>query len=142
MEVAMRAQWPYPVLADAVLVLHFAVVLFVIGGLVLVVVGNRLAHWPWVNGVWFRAAHLVAIGVVVAQSWFGMVCPLTTLEAWLREQAGEPTYHQSFVAYWLRRLMFFEAPDWVFAVAYTVFGLLVVVTWWRYPPPYAARSRR
>ncbi|HEY5781425.1 MAG TPA: DUF2784 domain-containing protein [Lysobacter sp.] len=141
MPTAMSAAWPYPLLADVVLAVHFGVVLFVIGGLVAVFVGNRLAAWPWVNALWFRMAHLVAIGVVVAQSWFGMVCPLTTLEVWLREQAGEASHDQSFVAYWLQRLMFFTAPEWVFAVAYTAFGLLVVLAWWRYPPRRAARSR-
>ena len=46
----MRATLIYQVLADAVLVLHFAVVAFVVGGLVLVVVGN-LCHWRWVNAL-------------------------------------------------------------------------------------------
>lgn len=141
MSTAMSAAWPYPLLADMVLAVHFGVVLFVICGLVLIFVGNRLANWPWVNALWFRVAHLAAIGVVVAQSWFGMVCPLTTLEVWLREQAGEATHDRSFVAYWLQRLMFFEAPEWVFAVVYTAFGLLVVLAWWRYPPRRMARLR-
>jgi hypothetical protein len=30
--------------------------------------------------------------------------------------------------------MFYEAPAWVFTVAYTAFGLLVVVAWWYFPP--------
>ena len=67
----------------------WAIVLFVVAGLVLVVAGN-LRHWPWVNHLWFRLAHLAAIAVVVAESWFGMACPLTTLEMWLRAEAGGP----------------------------------------------------
>ena len=70
---------PYQFLADAVLVLHFGIVVFVVGGLVLVVAGNAL-RWRWVNAFGFRLAHLAAIAVVVAQSWLGEVCPLTTLE--------------------------------------------------------------
>ena len=79
---------PYQLLADLVLALHVAVVAFVVGGLVLVIVGN-VARWRWVNALWFRLAHLGAIGVVVAQAWLGATCPLTRLEMWLRTQARE-----------------------------------------------------
>lgn len=71
----MVAALPYRFLADAVLLLHFGVVLFVIGGLVLVVVGN-LAGWPWVNRLWFRLAHVAAIAVFVVQAWLGRLCRL------------------------------------------------------------------
>ena len=128
---------PYQLLADAVLVLHFGIVVFVVGGLVLVVAGNMLG-WPWVNKLWFRIAHVLAIGVVVAQAWLGRACPLTTLESWLREQAGSTSYRTSFVEHWVQRLLFYEAPFWVFTLAYTVFGLLVLVSWWCFPP----RSKR
>jgi hypothetical protein len=124
----------YRLLADAVLVLHLGVVAFVIGGLLLVVIGNRRG-WPWVNAGWFRLAHLAAIGFVVAQSWLGDLCPLTTLESWLRLQAGGPAYgHQGFIEHWVGRILFYDAPAWLFTVVYTVFGLLVVAAWWRYPP--------
>ena len=79
--------WPYALLADAVLVLHTGIVLFVVGGLLLVVLGNWRG-WPWVNRPWFRLAHLAAITAVVAESWLGLTCPLTTLEWWLRARAG------------------------------------------------------
>ncbi len=126
--------------ADAVLVLHAAVVLFVVGGLVLVVLGNlwRSAHggprWPWVNRPWFRALHGLAIGTVVLQSWLGITCPLTDLEWWLRAQAGQAMPAQGFIELWLHRLLFFQAPGWVFALVYTAFGLAVVAAWWRWPP--------
>jgi len=124
----------YQVLADSVLLLHFAVVLFVIGGLVLIVAGNMLASWPWINSFWFRLAHASAIGVVVAQAWLGKVCPLTTLESWLRVRAGSASYSKSFIEHWFQRLLFYEAPSWVFTLSYTMFGLLVLVAWWYFPP--------
>ena len=108
-------------------------VLFVVGGLATIVAGN-LRGWRWVNGWWFRLAHVVAIAVVAVQAWLGRYCPLTILESWLRERGGEPGYDRSFVQAWVQRVMYYEAPLWVFAILYTGFGLLVVAAWWRWPP--------
>ena len=87
-------------LADAVLLLHFGVVIFVVGGLLAIVAGN-LAQWGWVNQPSFRWAHLGAIGFVVLQSWLGATCPLTVLENRLRVQAGGFTYATSLIDCWL-----------------------------------------
>jgi len=124
---------PYQFLADVVLTIHFAVVLFVIGGLAAIVIGN-IRGWPFVNGWWFRGAHLAAIAVVVAQAWLGIVCPLTTLENALRVKAGGTGYETSFIEHWITRLLYYDAPAWVFTAAYTLFGLAVVAAWWRFPP--------
>lgn len=123
----------YQVLADAVLLLHVAVVLFVVGGLLLIVVGGA-RRWDWVRNPGFRWLHLGAIAFVVAESWFGVACPLTTLESSLRSLAGQAAYDGDFVAHWLRRLLFFAAPPWVFVTGYSAFGLLVILAWKRFPP--------
>ena len=68
---------------------------------------------PWVRGARFRYAHLAAIGVVVLQAWFGIECPLTTLESALRTRAGEAGYGMSFI------------QD---------FGAAVALVWWFAPP--------
>ena len=120
-------------LANAVLVLHVAIVLFIVGGLVLVVAGNVL-HWHWVNDLRFRLSHLAAIGFVVAETWLGWTCPLTTLEMYLRSLADTPTYAGGFIEYWLQRFLYYSAPPWVFLLAYSIFGLLVLASWWYFPP--------
>lgn len=120
-------------LADIVLTLHAAVVLFIVGGLVLIFLGNR-QRWRWVNGRWFRLAHLGAIAIVVAQAWLGLDCPLTTLEVWLRGPGGMGDQAGGFIAYWLGRLLYYRLPGWIFVLAYSLFGALVVLAWWRYPP--------
>ena len=124
---------PYGFLADLILALHVAIAAFVLLGLVLVVVGN-LRGWGWVNRLWFRLAHLAAIAFVVAESWFGVVCPLTTFEMWLRVRAGEPAYAGGFIEHWLQYLLYYNAPAWVFTLAYSLFGLVVLATWWLFPP--------
>jgi hypothetical protein len=146
MAVFVDAIVPYQLLADAVLLVHFAVVVFVVGGLAAVVTGNFLRRWPWVNSLWFRLAHLGAIAVVVAQAWLGQVCPLTTLESWLRVRGGMAPYSKSFVEHWVQAVLFYEAPTWIFVLAYTAFWALVLLAWWRFPPrvrhiPKAPRRR-
>jgi hypothetical protein len=129
----------YPLLANAVLLLHVAVVLFVVVGLVLIVAGNLL-RWQWVNRLAFRAAHLAAILIVAAEAWLGVDCPLTTLEMSLRAKAGAATYAESFVQHWLQRLLYYDAPPWVFVLGYSVFALLVAAAWWRFPPQRARHA--
>lgn len=131
---------PYQLLADTVLLLHFGVVLFVIGGLVAVVVGNGLS-WRWVNWLPFRVVHLAAIGVIAVQAWLGQYYPLTILESWLRVQAGQSAYAASFIEHWVQRVLYFQAPMWVFALLYTGFGALVLLAWWRFPPRPGRRHR-
>ena len=123
----------YQALANAILLLHVAVVAFVVLGLPAIMVGNwrKLA---WANGLWWRSAHLLAIAVVAVQAWLGQYCGLTVLESWLREQSGQAGYQGGFIEHWLQRLLYYEGPLWVFALVYTVFGALVAWAWWRYPP--------
>ena len=126
----------YLLAADALLLLHVLFVGFVVIGLVLVFAGKAF-HWRWVRNPWFRLLHLLAIGVVVVQSWIGVICPLTTLEMALRSRAGDAHYTASFIAHWLETLLYFQAPMWVFAVCYTAFGLVVVLSWfWVKPRPF------
>ena len=129
----------YQLLADGVLLLHLAIVVFVIGGLLVVVAGNWLG-WRWVNLGWFRLAHLGAIAIVVAESWFGLVCPLTSLEMWLRAHARASVYAGSFVEHWLQRVLYYDAPAWLFTAAYTLFAVLVAATWWYFPPRFKRRA--
>ena len=123
----------YQLMANAVLVLHASIVAFVVGGLLATLLGG-LRHWRWTRNLWFRAAHLGAIVFVVFESWLDVVCPLTTLEQWLRVRAGQAAYEGDFIAYWLTELMFFTAPAWVFIAAYSVFGLAVIASWVWLPP--------
>lgn len=119
--------------ADLVLIVHVSFVAFVVVGLLLILIGGVCA-WSWVRNPWFRLAHLAGIALVVVQAWLGIVCPLTTLEMWLRELGGDETYSGTFIAHWLQKLLYYQAAPWVFAVAYTLFGLAVVASWVKVRP--------
>ncbi len=137
----MNDPLPYQLFADFVLSLHVAIVAFIVVGLVLVIVGN-LRAWRWVNALWFRLVHLVAIAAVVAEAWLGVVCPLTSLEMWLRAKAGATTYTGSFIEHWLQRILYYEASAWVFTLGYSLFGLVVIATWWYFPPRFRRRTNK
>lgn len=123
----------YRWLADGVLVLHALYVLFVVGGLLLILAG-WWRSWRWTRAFWFRMLHLAAIGFVMLEAWFGVPCPLTVLESRLRVFAGAEDYATSFIGYWLNRLIFYDAPAWAFTALYTVFVALVIVVLLFYPP--------
>ena len=118
----------YGIAADAVLVTHMLFVAFVVAGQALILAGLARG-WRWVRNFRFRIAHLAAIGIVVAQAWLGVLCPLTVLENSLRRRAGEAAYAESFIGYWLHRVIFYDAEPWVFTAVYTVFAAVVVLTW-------------
>jgi len=124
---------PWKELADLVLVVHAAYVLFVVGGQALIVLG-WVRGWEWTSSLAFRLLHLVAIGLVMLEAWLGIRCPLTALENYLRLRSGVAVYEISFIGHWLRWVIFYVAPDWIFALIYTVFMALVILTWLTYPP--------
>lgn len=124
-------------LADAILVLHAGIVAFVVAGLPLILLGGWRG-WGWVRNRAFRLVHLGLIAFVAAQAWLGELCPLTVWEQDLRRVAGQAVHAQSFIEHWLSRLLFFEAPWWVFVAVYTVFGALVAAAW-RWVPPRLPR---
>ena len=134
----MTSNSTYLLVADGLLLAHSLFVLFVIFGLLLIVIG-RFLSWRWIRNAWFRLAHLVCIGIVVVQSWFGIICPLTTWEMALRQKAGDLTYEGSFIAYWFSKFLYYQLPEWVFALAYTVFGILVLVSWFWVRPDTLGR---
>lgn len=131
----------YAFAADAILVVHALFVAFVVFGLILIFVG-KLLSWQWILNPWYRILHLLGIGVVVLQSWLGVICPLTTWEMNLRLKAGESAYEDSFVVYWLNELLYYQAPSWVFILCYTVFGGLALSSWFLVRPrQFSVRER-
>lgn len=138
----MESELLFLLASDVLLFGHVLFVAFVVFGLALILVGGLL-KWAWVRNPWFRVAHLAAIGVVVSQSWAGLICPLTTWEMALRERAGAATYSGSFIAHWLESILYFQAPAWVFAAGYTVFATVVVASWfWIRPRRFRRPSTR
>ena len=87
----------YRLLADAVLLVHLAFVVFVVLGGVLV--------WRWPAAAW---VHLPAAVWGVLIEFAGWICPLTPLENGLRARAGEPGYAGDFVGHYLTAAIYPE----------------------------------
>jgi hypothetical protein len=117
------------VFANIVLLVHFAFAGFVVLGLLATWIGAAM-NWAWIRNRRFRQAHLVAIGIVAAESVAGIACPLTVLEDMLRNSPAQA----DFIARWLQRLLYYDAPAWAFTTAYLAWGLAAGLTW-RWVPP-------
>lgn len=110
-------------LADIILIIHFLYVSFVIGGLLAVWTGVFF-HWEWIRNFWFRILHLIAIVFVALESVFGVVCPLTKWENALRSTSEG--YETSFMQHWIHKILFYQAPEYVFTIIYVLFAVLVL----------------
>lgn len=97
---------------------------------------GALAGWRWVRNPRFRYLHLAAIVFVLAEALLGVVCPLTLWEDLLRGGARP----DSFIGRWVRQLLFYQAPEWVFTTIYALWAGLTLLTLRLVPP--ARRATR
>ncbi len=127
-------------LADGIVIVLFAVVLFVVLALVAILVG-RWRSWHWIGNPWFRLGHTALIVFIASQAAAGRLCPLTIWERELRWQAGVPMDDTSFVARWAHDLLFIEASPLALAVSYGAFAGLTVLSWYFAPVRWRRRPK-
>jgi hypothetical protein len=104
---------PYGILADIVVWIHLAFVLFAVLGAILVI------WWRWI--FWL---HLPAIFWAVWMEFSGKICPLTPLENWLRIRAGQGGYRGDFVEHYLMPVLY---PVGLTRNIQILLGLLVII---------------
>ncbi len=127
-------------IADLILVIHALFVAFIVLGLAAVLLGGHL-HWGWVRNWWFRMLHALAMVFVALESWLGLICPLTEWENRSRLAAGGAVYTESFIQYWLHKILYYDLPSWVFTATYTAVAILVLLAWLLVPPKEPRRAR-
>ncbi len=104
----------YRALADAVLVAHFAFVLFaVLGGLLAL---------RWRRAVWLHVPALAWGVVVQLANW---ECPLTPLENYFRRLGGEAGYAGGFVEHYVSAILYPEQISHAFRFVSGLFLLVV-----------------
>lgn len=87
----------YLALADAVLFLHLAFILFVVLGGLLLLWRRRL--------IWLHLPVVIWGALIEFAGW---ICPLTPLESWLREQGGDRGFSGGFINHYLGTLIYPE----------------------------------
>ncbi len=102
----------YLLLADLVVLIHAAFVLFVVLGAVLV---WRSPRWAFV--------HLPCAIYGALIEFVGWYCPLTPLENWLRLRAGAATYDTGFIEHYVMPVLY---PEGLTRTVQLVLGLGVV----------------
>jgi hypothetical protein len=114
-------------LADLVVLVHLAYAGFVLFGFLAILVGT-VRHWAWTRNLRFRVLHLVCTVLVGAESVLGTTCPLTTLENDLLRKGGKAGYERSFVGKLMNEVLFYDAPERVFTVAYVALSLCTALS--------------
>lgn len=106
------ARIAYSILADIVVGVHFLFVLFVIFG------GFLAVKWRHMIRL-----HIAAAGWGAFIEFAGWVCPLTPLENWFRDKAGQESYRSDFVARYLLPVLY---PEGLTRSVQIALGLIVV----------------
>jgi len=123
----------FTLLAEAVLVVHVAIILFNVFGLIVIPLGGWLG-WRFVQIFWWRALHAGILGLVALQAVLGQACFLTDWQFALLREAGAAVSHTPLIAGVVNRLIYWPLPLWVFAVLYVAVALYVLALWWLVPP--------
>ncbi len=116
-------------MADFVLVAHFCVVFYVTFWLVVLPIGY-LSNWSWTRNRKMRLIHISLVGFVTLEAIFGMACPLTQIESYLRNIDSS----QSFISYWTSQLIYWDLPTYFFTVLYLSSSLWSLLFWVIHPP--------
>ena len=128
----MRMDAGFLLLANVVLLVHTALALFLVLGLVAIFLGGWRG-WGFARNRAFRLAHLLGMAVVAGESVAGVACPLTDIESALRAAAGSAGYRGGFIAHWLGKFLYYDCDERVFLALYLAWLALTLWAWMRWP---------
>ena len=111
-------------LADLALGVHFAIAAFLVLGMVFIPLGAYW-RWTWVRARRLRQIHLGLMILIAIEALFHITCPLTTLEAYLRNS----TAPQSFWGHQLNKLLYWNLPVEFFTFLYLGCALWIMALW-------------
>lgn len=107
----------YQLLASVVAIIHFAFIVFVIGG------GLLLLRWPKL--MWIHLPAAIWGFVIEMMGWY---CPLTGIENWLLRRAGREGYSGGFVSHYIFALIYPAGLTRTVEIAIGAFVLIVNVS--------------
>ena len=134
----------YKILADIVVLIHFAWILFVLWGFILTVYSTvSICFLPKAKDAskaffdrWiFRTIHVSGIAYVAVLTILKKYCPLTILEYQLRRQYDRGlTYPGSFVIHYIEKIVYPEANFLIFVIPTMIIALFSVLMYLVRPP--------
>jgi hypothetical protein len=116
-------------IADIILMFHFAIVLFITSGFFLIPIGYKLS-WVWVKNLKLRISHCGMMIFVTLETLFGITCPMTLMENSLRG-INDST---SFISYWINQIIYWNFPSQFFIILYCVVLGWTFLLWKIFPP--------
>ena len=119
----------YGFLAAAIVLVHFAYIVFVLGGALLLFASR-----------WWAVVHIPAVLWGAYVELTGRICPLTPLENAYRLRAGQAGYSGGFIEHYLTRIIYPEGLTATIQIGLGVFvlALNLMLYWWVFPPTPAA----
>ena len=116
-------------IADIVLLFHFAIVIFITFGFFLIPIGYN-SNWIWVKNFKLRICHCGMMLFITLETLLGITCPLTIIENNLRG------IHKttSFISYWINQIIYWDLPSQFFIILYCVFLIWTFLLWKLFPP--------
>jgi len=124
----------YKIFADAIIVVHFLFILFMLLGFLLtayaLVFRQKFFDW-WL----FRSLHLLGIFYVSSLSILGKYCPLTILENELRlRYEASSVYSGSFIGHYLERLVYPDVNPLIIQIPTVFLAIFTIVVFIIKPP--------
>jgi len=123
----------YKILADLIVVIHFAWILFMLFGFILTLCGffyRSFFDW-WL----FRTLHLCGIAYVSLLAIMGKYCPLTLWENTLRARYyPDLIYPGSFIVYYIERLVYPDVNPLIILIPTVIIAIFTVVVFIIRPP--------
>ena len=116
-------------IADALLLVHFSIAAFITLGFFIIPIGYKLG-WNWIKNRNLRLLHLSLMGVITVETIVGLTCPLTVLENMFRNF----DYSSSFMSYWIAQILYWDLPNQVFVILYSLCLGWVLILWKVCPP--------
>ena len=116
-------------IADVLMLIHFGLAAFIFVGFFIIPLGYRLG-WNWIKKRNLRLLHLFLMGIITAETIVGLTCPLTVLENMFRDF----DHSMSFMSYWVAQILYWDLPNQVFVLLYSLcFGWVLIL--WKFCPP-------
>ena len=116
-------------IADIILMLHFAIIFFITLGFFLIPIGYKFG-WVWIKNSKLRICHCGMIILVTFETILGITCPLTLIENSLRG-INEST---SFISYWIHQIIYWNFPTQFFIILYCICLVWTFLMWKIFPP--------